>query len=45
MITPQKMSARLRDLKKFGIPITNYGIFLSYLQGKEMLDKVLKPWS
>ena len=45
MITPQKMLARLRDLKKYGIPITNYGIFLSYLQGKEMLDKVLKPWS
>ncbi len=45
MITPQKMSARLRDLKKFGIPITNYGIFLSYLQGKGMLDKVLKPWN
>jgi len=44
MITPQKMAARLRDLGKFQIPITNYGIFLSYIQGKKMLEKVLQPW-
>jgi [FeFe] hydrogenase H-cluster maturation GTPase HydF len=44
MITPQKMSARLRDLEKYNIPITNYGIFLSYMQGKEVLKKVLQPW-
>ncbi len=44
MITPQKMSARLRDLGKYNIPITNYGIFLSYMQGKEVLKKVLMPW-
>jgi [FeFe] hydrogenase H-cluster maturation GTPase HydF len=45
MITPQKMAARLRELKRLDLPITNYGIFLSYLQGKEMLEKVLQPWS
>lgn len=44
MITPQKMSARLRDLEKYNIPIINYGIFLSYVQGKEVLEKVLQPW-
>jgi hypothetical protein len=45
MITPQRMAARLRDLGKFGIPITNYGIFLSYIQGKNVLEQVLKPWN
>ena len=44
MITPQRMAARLRDLGKYGIPITNYGIFLSYIQGKNVLEQVLKPW-
>jgi [FeFe] hydrogenase H-cluster maturation GTPase HydF len=44
MITPQRMAARLRDLEKLHIPITNYGIFLSYVQGKNVLEKVLKPW-
>jgi predicted GTPase len=44
MITPQRMATRLRELEKFHIPITNYGIFLSYLQGKSVLEKVLQPW-
>jgi [FeFe] hydrogenase H-cluster maturation GTPase HydF len=44
MITPQRMAARLRDLEKYGIPVTNYGIFLSYMQGREILEKVLKIW-
>ncbi len=44
MITPQRMAARLRDLEKFHIPITNYGIFLSYLQGNHVLEKVIQPW-
>ena len=44
MITPQRMAARLRDLGKLQIPITNYGIFLSYLQGKKVLEQVLQPW-
>jgi len=44
MITPQRMATRLRDLGKLNIPITNYGIFLSYVQGKKVLEQVLKPW-
>lgn len=44
MITPQRMAARLREMEKYGIPVTNYGIFLSFMQGRETLDKVLKPW-
>jgi len=45
MITPQRMAARLRDLEKYGIPITNYGVFLSYVQGKNVLEQVLEPWN
>ncbi|MCK9412982.1 MAG: 50S ribosome-binding GTPase [Prolixibacteraceae bacterium] len=44
MITPQRMAIRLRDLEKLSIPITNYGIFLSYVQGKGVLEQVLRPW-
>ncbi|MBU0756560.1 MAG: 50S ribosome-binding GTPase [Nanoarchaeota archaeon] len=44
MITPQKAGARLKDLEAAGVPITNYGLFLSYVQGKDALKKVLVPW-
>lgn len=45
MIDSQKLKARLRDLGSFGVPITNYGVFLSFMQGKETLKRVLKPWA
>lgn len=45
MISSQKMLARMRDLRATGVPYTNYGIFLSYIQGKKALAKVLKPWN
>lgn len=44
MISNQKLQARLRDLRQVGIPITNYGVFLSWLQGQDALDRVIKPW-
>jgi [FeFe] hydrogenase H-cluster maturation GTPase HydF len=44
MISSQKLSARIRDLDALGIPYTNYGIFLSAVQGTESLEKVLRPW-
>lgn len=44
MISRQKMTARLRDLEAVGIPFTNYGIFLSAIQGPDVLARVLKPW-
>ena len=44
MIDSQKLKARLHDLIALGIPITNYGLFLSYMQGKKTLRRVLKPW-
>ena len=44
MIDSQKLMARLRDLEALGVPITNYGLFLAYIQGKEVLKRVLRPW-
>ena len=44
MITAQKLLARIRDLDSIGVPYTNYGIFLSYMQGREALRRVLLPW-
>ena len=44
MISNQRMAARLRDLNATGIPITNYGIFLSYVHGEKIMDRVIAPW-
>ena len=45
MISAQKLQARLRDLESVGVPITNYGVILSYLQGPEALERVLMPFN
>lgn len=44
MISRQKVTARIRDLEAIGVPYTNYGIFLSAVNGRQTLNKVLKPW-
>ncbi|MCX6238159.1 MAG: 50S ribosome-binding GTPase [Bacteroidia bacterium] len=44
MISGQRMAARLRDLNATGIPITNYGIFLAYVHGEKILERVIAPW-
>lgn len=44
MISTQKLQARLRDLRSVGVPITNYGVFLSWAQGSKTLERVTKPW-
>ena len=45
MISNQRMATRLRDLQAFGVAITNYGIFLSFMEGEETLQRVIKPWT
>ena len=44
MMDKQKMQVRLDDLFKLKIPITNYGILLSYLQSPQTLQRTLKPF-
>ncbi|MDR2408876.1 MAG: hypothetical protein LBE13_12305 [Bacteroidales bacterium] len=34
----------MRALETAGVPITNYGVLLAYLQGEDALRRVLKPW-
>ncbi len=45
MIDQQKMMARMSDMRQAGVPITNYGLLLSYLTSKEALSKVVQPWT
>lgn len=44
MISHQKLQARLRDLRHAGVPVTNYGVFLSWMQGQAALERVMEPW-
>jgi [FeFe] hydrogenase H-cluster maturation GTPase HydF len=44
MIRPQKLSARVQRLRDAGIPVTNYGLALSWYEGQATLGRVLEPW-
>ncbi len=44
MIRPQKLSARVQRLAEAGIPVTNYGLALSWYEGQATLGRVLEPW-
>jgi [FeFe] hydrogenase H-cluster maturation GTPase HydF len=45
MISSQTLLARIKDLEAVDVPFTNYGIFLSYMQGEDTLRRVLLPWN
>ena len=42
MINRQEMLARITDCRNLGIPITNYGVAISYVQG--VLKRVIAPF-
>lgn len=44
MIRPQKLAARVERLLEAGLPVTNYGLALSWCEGKVTLGRVLEPW-
>jgi Hydrogen maturase F tetramerization domain len=44
MIDRQKTRARLTDLREAGVPVTNYGLFLSYATSPAALRRALEPW-
>ncbi|MDD3049680.1 MAG: 50S ribosome-binding GTPase [Candidatus Cloacimonetes bacterium] len=44
MISKQKLISRIRDIESLNIPYTNYGVFLSAVQGENALRKVLQVW-
>jgi [FeFe] hydrogenase H-cluster maturation GTPase HydF len=43
MITSREMSARIRQAVNKNVPITNYGMAISYFQG--VLDRVMEPFN
>ncbi len=45
MISRQAASARVRRLVEAGVPVTNYGLALSWFEGPEVLARVLAPWT
>ncbi|KAG4090744.1 P-loop containing nucleoside triphosphate hydrolase protein [Neocallimastix lanati (nom. inval.)] len=45
MIDKQKICARLEDCIENNIPITNYGLLLTYLNSPKALKRVTKPFS
>jgi len=45
MISRQAASARIRRLAEAGVPVTNYGLVLSWLEGPETFERVLRPWT
>ncbi len=44
MIDRQKYLRRILKAKEVGVPFTNYGILLSYLQGENVLKRAVKPF-
>lgn len=44
MIDRQKYLRRLHKAQTANVPFTNYGLLLSYIRGKNVLNRVLKPF-
>jgi [FeFe] hydrogenase H-cluster maturation GTPase HydF len=44
MLDQQTVSARIQDLIESGVNFTNYGVLLSYFQGKDVLNRVIAPF-
>lgn len=45
MLDKQQMQSRITDLKESNIPITNYGLILSFFQSQKAFKRVIKPFS
>lgn len=44
MVEPQKVAHRIGELIKKGIPVTNYGVALTYLKSPDLMEKVVRPF-
>jgi [FeFe] hydrogenase H-cluster maturation GTPase HydF len=44
MADHQKLVSRIKRARQAGVAMTNYGLFLSYIQGKDVVSRVLKPF-
>ncbi|MCG2761401.1 MAG: 50S ribosome-binding GTPase [Candidatus Delongbacteria bacterium] len=44
MLDQQAIASRIEDLIESGVSFTNYGVLLSYFEGKDTLNKVIEPY-
>lgn len=44
MVEHQKIRARVSDLKEVNVPVTNYGMLLSFAHSPEAMRRALEPW-
>ncbi|GIQ86385.1 hypothetical protein KIPB_008234 [Kipferlia bialata] len=44
MLSPQQMRARIDVMESLGVPLTNYGVLLSYAKSAAALNEVIKPY-
>jgi len=44
MLDQQHVKARISDLVESGVSFTNFGVLLSYFEGEEQLNRVIKPF-
>jgi len=44
MLDSQVVKSRIEDLVESGVSFTNFGVLLSYFQGKDELNRVIKPY-
>jgi len=35
---------RISDMEEAGVPVTNYGLFLSYMHSPAALRRAMEPW-
>jgi [FeFe] hydrogenase H-cluster radical SAM maturase HydE len=44
MVQHQKIRARVSDLQEAGVPVTNYGLLLSFAHSPDAMRRALEPW-
>lgn len=44
MVEHQKIRARVSDLQEAGVPVTNYGLLLSFAHSPDAMRRALEPW-
>ena len=38
------VARRISDMEEAGVPVTNYGLFLSYIHSPQALQRAMQPW-
>ena len=43
-LQPVTVPCRISDMEEAGVPVTNYGLFLSYMHSPAALRRAMEPW-